>query len=269
MRLMGTWAAIFCLFAGVAVAEPAVNFPALTGRVVDNAQILTASARQSLDSQLAEQEKQTTNQVVVVTIASLQGMTIEDYTYRLGRYWGIGQKGKDNGVILLVAPNEKQIRIEVGYGLEGKLTDATSSQIIQTIIIPHFKAGAMERGVVAGTQAILSVLSGGPVPDSASASDGEHGDLMFILFFVVIFFSQMILFIAYLVMRVVGYIFGLLGFNATNRWLTQMKEKHYPQNRALLPWLITPSTRWNGSQGGGGFSGGGGSFGGGGSSGRW
>ena len=104
--------------------------PALTGRVVDQAGILSPAVKAELETALAAHENNTTNQVVVVTLESLNGANIEEYSLELGRRWGIGQKGKDNGVLLVVAPNDKQIRIEVGYGLEGILTDALSGNII-------------------------------------------------------------------------------------------------------------------------------------------
>jgi uncharacterized protein len=150
--------AITVLCTGLAFA--ALTFPVLTGRVIDEAGLLTSAERQSLTDMLAAYEQKTTNQVVVVTLKSLQGTSIEDYGYQLGRHWGIGQKGKDNGALLIVAPNERKVRIEVGYGLEGELTDAASKLIIENIIVPAFKSGQFGPGIVAGTGAILKVLSG-------------------------------------------------------------------------------------------------------------
>ena len=118
-------AALFALFAMVQ-AQAALSFPPLTGRVVDNAGILSAEAQQKLTAYLAEHEQQTGNQVVVVTLKDLAGTDIADYGYQLGRAWGIGQKGKNNGALILIAPNQRATRIEVGYGLEGTLTDRKS-----------------------------------------------------------------------------------------------------------------------------------------------
>ena len=143
-------------FAGAALAAP--KFPPLTGRVVDNAHMLSGGASQKLTSELAALEQKTGRQVVVATIPDLQGYPIEDYGYQLGRAWGIGQKGKNNGVLFLVAPNDRKVRIEVGYGLEPVLTDALSSVIIQTKVLPAFRAGNMEQGVVDGTEAIVQQL---------------------------------------------------------------------------------------------------------------
>ena len=114
-----------------AAAHAALTFPALTGRVVDDAHILSPDTVQRLTGLLAAHEKSTGEQVVVVTLPSLQGTTIEDYGYQLGRYWGIGQKGKNTGALLIVAPKERKVRIEVGYGLEGAIPDATSERVIQ------------------------------------------------------------------------------------------------------------------------------------------
>ncbi len=136
------------------------QFPALTGRVVDQTGLLSAATQAQLTQQLAAFENSTSNQIVVAVINDLQDLPIEDYGYQLGRAWGIGQKDKDNGAILLVAPQARQVRIEVGYGLEGTLTDVLSHDIIQTRILPYFKQQQFEQGVIAGTQAILQVLGG-------------------------------------------------------------------------------------------------------------
>ncbi len=158
------------LWTGIAFASD-INFPLLTGRVVDNAHILSSGAIAGLTQELADHEKQTTNQVVVVTLPSLQGQTIEEFGVQLGRHWGIGQKAKDNGVLLIVAPNERKVRIEVGYGLEGTLTDAKSSQIVYGVILPDFRAGKMEQGIVDGTKEILDVLGGHKVTDQLTSQE--------------------------------------------------------------------------------------------------
>ncbi len=142
----------------------APQFPTLTGRVVDNAELLSASERERLTRLLEEHETQTTNQVVIVTLESLQGYVIEDFGYQLGRHWGIGQEGKDNGVLLIVAPTERKVRIEVGYGLEGTLTDALSRDIIETRILPALKKDNFEAGIGRGTEGILAVLGGNYEP---------------------------------------------------------------------------------------------------------
>ncbi|KAB7647875.1 TPM domain-containing protein [Polymorphobacter fuscus] len=142
--------------AGPAWSAP--SFPKLDGRVTDAAGILAPETRASLDARLAALEKATTIQLVVATVPDLQGYEIDEYGYQLGRSWGIGQKGTNNGALLIVAPNERKVRIEVGYGLEGVLTDALTSQIIRRDIIPSFRAGDMAAGVVGGTDAIINLL---------------------------------------------------------------------------------------------------------------
>ncbi len=150
----------------VAGAAQTLTFPALTGRVVDQAGLLSAADRAALTGSLAELEAKTTDQLVVVTLASLQGTTIEDYGYQLGRSWHIGQKDKDSGVLLIVVANERKVRIEVGYGLEGTLTDAATKVIIENSILPRFKAGDFPGGIKQGAGDIIQVLGSDP--------DGSH-----------------------------------------------------------------------------------------------
>ncbi|PTT09493.1 TPM domain-containing protein, partial [Caulobacter sp. HMWF025] len=149
-------------------AFAAPKFPPLSGRVVDGANILSPQVEADLTGKLKALEDSTGRQLVVATVPSLQGYEIEDYGYQLGRTWGLGAKDRDDGAILLVAPTEKKVRIEVGYGLEPVLTDALSSVIIQSAILPNFKAGDLEGGVVAGTDAILKQLS---LPDDEARAN--------------------------------------------------------------------------------------------------
>jgi uncharacterized protein len=142
-----------------ATAGPAPKFPELSGRVVDDAHVLSAEVQADLTAKLAGLEQKTSRQLVVVTLPSLQGYEISDYGYQLLRHWGIGQKGLNNGAILIVAPSEHKVRIEVGYGLEPILTDALSSVILQEQVIPKFRAGDVSGGVEAGTDALIQQLS--------------------------------------------------------------------------------------------------------------
>jgi uncharacterized protein len=128
---------------GLARAEDP-PLPALTGRVVDRANILSDATEAALSARIEAHEKASTNQIVIVTLPDLMGRPIEDWGLMLGRGWGIGEAGKNNGIVFLIAPNDRQLRIEVGYGLEGDLTDATANLIIQATIIPLFKQGQME-----------------------------------------------------------------------------------------------------------------------------
>src|SRR5262249_31935993 len=154
---IGTRIALLLLivFSVVAVARADPPIPPLTGRVMDLARALDPEAVGRLTGELESFEREKQIQLVVVTLPDLQGYTIEDWGLALGRGWGIGQKGKNNGVLLLVAPKDRQLRIEVGYGLEGDLPDATADQIIRRDIIPYFREGQMAQGVEAGVQAII------------------------------------------------------------------------------------------------------------------
>src|SRR5713226_5175667 len=136
-----------------------IAFPRLGARVVDEANLLDAAARADLEAKLAALEEKTSDQLVVVTVRSLGGRAIEDYGYRLGRSWGIGQKDKNNGVLLIVAPNERKVRIEVGYGLEGALPDAISRLIIENGITPRFRANDFPGGITRGVDDVISVLT--------------------------------------------------------------------------------------------------------------
>jgi uncharacterized protein len=145
------------LFAGLAEAAP--KFPPLTGRVVDDAHVLSPATQQKLTGELADLEARTGHQLVVATIPDLQGYEIEDYGYQLLRTWGIGRKGINDGAILIVAPNSRKVRVEVGYGLEPVLTDALSSVILQERVLPRFREGKMEEGVVSGIEALIQQLA--------------------------------------------------------------------------------------------------------------
>ena len=169
---------LLLLFAVPALASTP-TFPRLTGRVVDDANILSPATRADLTAMLQHHELATGEQVVVVTLPSLQGYSIEDFGYQLGRAWGIGQKDKNTGALLIVAPKEHKVRIEVGYGLEGKLTDAQSSVIINRDILPAFRRGDFNAGVMAGTATMLKVLGGDasaaePATESGAATNNRQ-----------------------------------------------------------------------------------------------
>ena len=151
-------AAVFALFWAVAAPAAEISFPPLTGRVVDQAKVLSAQTERTLEEHLAAHERATHQQVVVATVPSLQGQAIADYGYQLGRAWGIGQSKENNGALLIVAPADRRVRIEVGYGLEGVLTDALSNVILQQRILPKFKAGDLPGGVEDGADAVIEQL---------------------------------------------------------------------------------------------------------------
>lgn len=161
-------------------AESSPDLPALTGRVVDAAALLDVAQENALDARLAEHESATGHQVVVATVTSLDGRDIADYANRLGRAWGVGRAENDDGVVLLVAPNERDVRIEVGYGLEGALTDALSSRIIRRDILPAFRDGDFPGGIDAGVQSILAVIRGeyvAPADDRPAERDRPADDI--------------------------------------------------------------------------------------------
>jgi uncharacterized protein len=273
-----TSALLLALLAAVALAAP--QFPPLTGRVVDRAGLLSPEQVKTLTDKLAAHEAATTNQVVVVTVEDLQGYPIEDYGYQLGRHWGIGQEGKDNGVLLIVAPEERKVRIEVGYGLEGTLTDALSKVIIEREIVPRFKRGDMAGGIVAGTDAILQALGGEYVPPERAPGEGAEEGFPLPAVFI---FALMI---AGALRRIMhpGVVAGLLGGGATALaiGLTGQVLPALVIGVFLFLFLWVWLSNWGSGGfytgggggrswggGGGGFSGGGGSFGGGGASGSW
>ena len=145
--------------AAPAPAPPtATDLPAQSGRVVDNAGLLTPAQEAGIEARLVTLEGRTTDQLVVVTTPSLGGRTIDQYGLALGNHWHVGQRGKDNGVLLIVAPNEHQVRIEVGLGLEAILTNARAGQIIQQSILPQFRDNHYPEGIRAGSEAIIALL---------------------------------------------------------------------------------------------------------------
>ncbi len=237
----------------------AQTFPALTGRVVDAANLLSTEQRAVLDAKLKAHEDKTTDQVVVATVASLGGASVEDYGNRLYRQWQLGQKDKNNGALLLVAPSERKVRIEVGYGLEGALTDALSGVIIRTAIAPRFKTGDYAGGIGAGVDAVLSVLTGDADEwqRRAKVRADDHGGLDW-------FTIAFMLVLLFIIVR--GFFRNGGGPGRAHR-------------RRGGPWIVMPTSGGSGWGGGfsgggsggfgGGFSGGGGSSGGGGASGSW
>jgi uncharacterized protein len=155
------------------------DVPYLTGRITDNAQLLSPEVNRSLSESLQAHEKRTGNQIAVLTISSLGGENIEDYSVRVFESWKLGQKGKDNGVLIVVVPGDRRMRIEVGYGLEGTLTDAMAGRIIQTVMTPEFKIGNFEGGIVDGAGAVMKLLEGGELPLSEVKSGSMNKSKFF------------------------------------------------------------------------------------------
>ncbi|QCF25226.1 TPM domain-containing protein [Hydrocarboniclastica marina] len=252
-RLLRSATLLLILVSGAVQAESAPQFPELTGRVVDKAGMLDQQTEAMLSQMSEAHEQASGEQVVVVTVPNLQGYPIEDYGYQLGRYWGIGQEGEDNGALLLVSEEDRKIRIEVGYGLEGRLTDAQASTIINGIITPAFRQGDFAGGVRAGTAAMIQVLGGEPLAQPANrggvapAAERPNAPLASVFF---------------LIMMAVVYFLG----GGSGRGRGRGRGGAAFLGGALLGAGLG---RGGGGFGGGGFGGGGGGFGGGGASGGW
>lgn len=239
-------------------AEP--NFPALSGRVVDEANLLSEADKAELTQELKALEDKSSDQVVVVTVPSLQGYSIEEFGYRLGQHWGIGTKQLNNGVLLIVAPNERKVRIEVGRGLEPILTDALSRLIIETSILPRFRSGDFAGGIKYGADDIEKALTGDTAELEQRAKARHDADDPAVDWVMVIFWTLIILWFVYVV------------------WRSSQAQPGVRGRRGAGGPIFIPGPGWDGGGGGGwsgggggggGFSGGGGSFGGGGASGGW
>jgi uncharacterized protein len=264
---------VLAMLCGIPAAT-AQTFPPLTGRVVDDAHLLSAEQVAQLTQLSDGIEKASSRQFVVATVPDLQGYPIEDYGYRLGRAWKIGQGESNNGIILLVAPKERKIRIEVGYGLEPIMTDALSSTIINTVIRPKFKAGDLPGGIIDGANAIAEQMKlpleaaevrGAKVvtakPRQSAGSDIPFGVIFFVivvLFIVLSWFRRGTNGKRYRSGHAPVILWGPgLGGGSGSGW------------GGGSSWGSSGGSDWGGGGGGGGFSGGGGSFGGGGASGDW
>lgn len=242
-------------------AHADIALPQLKGRITDEANLISAEDRAAIEAQLTALEQKSTDQVAVVTVNSLQGAAIEDFGLELGRKWGIGQKDKDNGIVLIVAPNERKVRIEVGRRLESQMTDAMSNIIIQNGILPAFRRGDFSGGIRAGVRDINDVLLGDEEAVKDRAKGGLPGPGLDD--------ESMILIAIWL---------AILAFIIYQQYkqAQQMpadirrgrRQRRYGNGGQVI---IIPggSGGWSSGDSGGGWSGGGGDFGGGGSSGSW
>jgi uncharacterized protein len=253
------FAALGFLFAFATSVIAAPTYPELTGRVTDEAGLLSAEDRAAIESELAALEQTSTDQLAVVTVKSLQGYPIEDYGIGLARTWGIGQKDKDNGTLLIVAPNERKVRIEVGRRLEPMLTDTMSMLIIENAILPKFRRGDFAGGIKDGVRDIKSVLLGDAeeVKRRAQGPRTPQGDPTVMLHLMIwLLIVALIIWINYRNMQTLG----------------PDGRRRMRRNGGII---VIPDGSgnwgggWSGGGGGGGWSGGGGSFGGGGASGGW
>lgn len=277
-RLAVLLAALFTLIGSPLAAQP--QFPELTGRVVDNADILSPEDEAALTAKLEALETQSQRQLVVATIPDLQGYDIADYGYQLGRAWGLGDAERNNGALLLVAPNERRVHIATGYGLEGYLTDALSALIIQNAILPAFRNGDFPGGIEAGADAIITQLQLPPeeaAQVAAQAGKARQSDGGFPI--------GVLIWLAFM------FFFFILPVIRSGRRRKYRSKGDGPWGsrggsrgrgvgdtaRTIILWevgsaILRGAMSGGGSGGGfggGGFSGGGGSFGGGGASGGW
>ena len=223
----------------------AFEAPKLKGRVLDQANLINPATEQRINQLLAGHEQASTNQIIVATFKDLQGYSIEQAGVDMGRAWGVGQKDEDNGIVLILAEQERKVRIEVGYGLEGIMTDAVSASIVQQIMLPLFKKGDFNGGLLAGTEAIVTALGGQYVVPTGSAKSSESKSALPSLIF----------------------LFILMGIALNRRG-----RRGSGASSAFMLLLLAGGGgggRSGGSGGFGGFSGGGGGFGGGGASGGW
>jgi uncharacterized protein len=289
----------FCCYLAAAAfflttSASALDIPPLTGRVVDLAHILPNSTVESLTTQLAAHETKSSNQVAVLIISSLTGDVIEEFSHRVATAWKLGQKGTDNGALLLVAIQERKVRIEVGYGLEGVLTDARSAQIIRNEIVPRFRAGDMPGGVTAGINAILKTIEGTYQASEKTVPRQENDVIEQVVVAVVVGLLVGLLFMN--IHRFIGPVAGAGLSTLLAPWLVPAlvasgitlllllvigvagTGNRTGRHRGMDDWIWYSSRGggWGGGSlgggggfGGGGFSGGGGSFGGGGASGNW
>jgi uncharacterized protein len=283
----------------------ALDVPPLRARVNDLAGMLSPEAAQALEQRLAAFEQETGHQIAVLTIPSLEGDAIENFSIRVAEAWKIGKKGFDNGAILVIAQKEKQLRIEVGYGLEGVLPDAIASRIIREVIVPRFRDGDFSGGIVAGVSAILQVTKGEPLPDTARSAIRQRSSQGGSLTSVLMITAMLALFIGMTQRRLFGGIFGgsaaglaaalvssagiglalgltllvgavLGGIGSTlgpgssaNQWTGSSRSRRGGWGGGIFPGGFGGGGFGGGGFGGGGFSGGGGGFGGGGASGSW
>lgn len=293
---MRTRAGAFLLLALLLpVPAGALDVPPLKGRVNDHANVIPPDTRQRIEEKLASLEQRTGAQIAVLTIPSLEGDSLEDFSLRVAETWKLGQAGKDNGALLLVAQQDRKMRIEVGYGLEPVLTDLETSLIQRDYIVPRFRNGDFGGGIEAGVDALVQAVEGEvePAPQpvrSQGRRDGGGNFFFFALFFLVTFSLNAIRsgsWLVYLFLLPFYFFIGSMislpaALIAAGLWLAafpvlRMLFRQPPgSHRARRGggWFIGPGFGGGGGRGGwggggGGFSGGGGSFGGGGSSSSW
>jgi uncharacterized protein len=287
-KILFVFPAVLFVFASVNRLS-ALEAPALKGRVNDYAEMLSPSTVNRLETRLAEFERTDSTQIAVLTVPSLQGDSLEEFSIRTAEKWKLGQKGADNGALLVISRDDRKLRIEVGYGLEGKLTDLMSGRIIDDIITPDFKQGNFDAGVEHGVEAMIKISSGEftakDLPERKKKSlSGKYIFFAFFLFFLIGSAGSKKKIFGGITGAVILPIIGLLFF-PFGLWLLFLIPAGF-LGGFLIPLFFIASKNHPGGPfggsggffssggfgsggGGGGFSGGGGGFGGGGSSGGW
>jgi uncharacterized protein len=282
----------------------ALEVPPLRGRVNDYAKLLPQERVLALEAQLEKFEQETGHQIAVLTIPSLEGDSLEDFSIRVAETWKIGKKGFDNGAILLIARDDRRLRIEVGYGLEGVLPDAIASRIIREVITPRFRSGDYAGGIEAGVNSILKVTKGEILPERGRPAGGPTASQGASLITILMITAMLALFIGMTRRRllsgalggaasglvttlfasgglgfvlfpalIVGALLGAVGAalgtgTAGNQWVGRPRSRRGDWGGGVFPGGYGRGG-FGGGGGGGGFSGGGGGFGGGGASGSW
>ncbi len=256
--------AFVLLFSLLISSLAAREVPVLKGRVNDGAGVFSASELRALEQKLASLEASGAAQMAVLTVKSLEGDSLEEFSIRTVEKWKLGEGQKDNGVLLLLAVEERQLRLEVGYGLEGVLTDAKSGYIIRDIIIPYFSKGDFASGMAAGIEAVASVAGGdtslvpaSPASTSRRNSSRRSAPLNVLVILFIIFFNSF----GRMGRRRGGGLFSLLMLNSL---LSGSRHRSGWSSGGFGGGGFS-----SGGFGGGGFGGGGGDFGGGGASGGW
>lgn len=266
------------------------SVPALQGRVNDYADLLSAQTEAAINARLSALEQSDSTQIAVLTVNSLEGMSVEQFSMQVVDDWKLGQQGFDNGALLLIAKNDRKIRIEVGYGLEGKLTDLLSGRIIDTIISPRFRQGDFDGGTQKGVEAMVGAVKGEFTADdiksqSSKSNDTDLGGMIFGLFFFGFIFLRQLASKSRIISVISGAlifpVIGLMiGFGLIGLCIMALIGGFIGFVMSAVPvttngtgrsgrWISTGGGGYRGGGGFGGFSGGGGGFGGGGSSGGW
>jgi len=273
--------AVALLQPGVAVtAQELAAVPTLTGRVIDQTGTLSSAERAELEGRLAALERRKGSQIVVLIVATVRPESIEQYAIRVAETWKLGRKGVDDGVLLLVARDDREVRIEVGYGLEGAIPDATANRVLDEYLLPQFRAGDYAGGIGAAVNRLIALVDGEPLPEPVAETSADRSDLLPLIFVIAVLAGSMF-------RKMLGQLPGALATSAVASGATWflIGALGITLLMALAGFVIGLGAGGRrggwvshgrgglgggfGGRSGGGFSGGGGGFGGGGASGRW